>query len=397
MPLYEEKLICPFAVRFSQERIKEVFQDGREVADALGQIEARSASGEYDLVLQAPFPAIEILRWCPRHSVATDGEHWFTLDNRRLYCLQKAAAAHWPKRVAAVVQVLYNDAGCMWRKYDSTTCGRSVSIGRCLEAIVAKWDWSAEVAAAGEAGADRSSALAAVAADDGRVSRDDLADEEPDSLTAMLRRFAQADEASAPTAAPPAQKQPATAKPKSATAGCRTPSTNDGSEDSESSSEHEAAAAKRAATVLSEQLCGVWEDARGEGYVVQARAEGAWCARMPSAGGKKFTISYSQEDGLVWWGSAKSHFLDPADVVKGAERVQWYAARDRAKRRPRFVWHRSESEPSAGASCGKGGSGSREEAGGGGEEGRSAGGAKSARGRRPRHRKAQDRADLPQD
>ena len=65
--------------------------------------------------LEAPFPSIEVMPWrCklrdgatgrPRIDPATGGElydaedHLFALDNRRLYCLQKAAAAVWPARV----------------------------------------------------------------------------------------------------------------------------------------------------------------------------------------------------------------------------------------------------------------------------------------------------------
>ncbi len=46
---------------------------------------------------------------------------------------------HWPKRVGAVVDLLYSDTGRVRKKYDSSTEGRSVTIspsvkvGRCVE------------------------------------------------------------------------------------------------------------------------------------------------------------------------------------------------------------------------------------------------------------------------
>mmetsp|Transcript_954 Transcript_954/g.2100 ORF Transcript_954/g.2100 Transcript_954/m.2100 type:complete len:399 (-) Transcript_954:80-1276(-) len=336
MPVYEEKLISPFAIRFSQERIKNIFQDGRLVQEALEHIEVQPGYGSYDLVIQAPFPTIEVLRWCPRHHSANDGEHWFTLDNRRLYCLQKAAAAHWPKRVAAVVQVLYNDAGFMWRKYDSTTCGQTVGIGRCLEEIVVRWNWSAEVAQS-DAGA-HSAALRAVDADDHRVTVDALDDahEEPDSLMAILRRFSE--EPCGPTPGLQVEKERVNPTDKPAV-GCPTPTTSPGSDDSDSSSEREAAKHMSAA-VSKELLGGTWQDSKGETYTVQPHGNQSWYAWRLTADGCKFVMTHEEADGLVWWGEGKSHFLDLADVTEGAECVNWFAHWDKAKRKPRFTWRR---------------------------------------------------------
>jgi hypothetical protein len=79
---------------------------------------------DFDLILKAPFPNIEILRWEPPHcrdreaidkddltkfdqiwkqlavssihndSLLSQAKNWYTLDNRRLYCLQRMAAEH---------------------------------------------------------------------------------------------------------------------------------------------------------------------------------------------------------------------------------------------------------------------------------------------------------------
>eukprot|EP00929_Paragymnodinium_shiwhaense_P122165 TRINITY_DN9477_c0_g1_i1.p1 TRINITY_DN9477_c0_g1~~TRINITY_DN9477_c0_g1_i1.p1 ORF type:complete len:665 (+),score=126.98 TRINITY_DN9477_c0_g1_i1:100-2094(+) len=152
MPLYEEKLINPLAIRFTQEHIRTTFRDGHYLDDTLREITCVPGCKGYDLVIRAPFPHIEILRWRPRdprHGRGSERRlrkaHWFTLDNRRLYCLQHVAAAHWPKRVAAVVQILYNDPGAV-RKFDSASKGGMVSIAHsCRSSPVAWWDWETVV------------------------------------------------------------------------------------------------------------------------------------------------------------------------------------------------------------------------------------------------------------
>jgi len=155
MPIYEEKLISPLAIRFTQDYIRTSFRDGHQVETTMEEIKAEPGTGQYDLVLRVPFPHIEIIRWrIPRYGVgrtrgqsSKDGgaearEHWFTLDNRRLYCLQRAAVALWPKRVAAVVEILYADPGTVWKKYDSATHGWSVNLGpSATEMTTDRWDW----------------------------------------------------------------------------------------------------------------------------------------------------------------------------------------------------------------------------------------------------------------
>lgn len=155
MPIYEEKLISPLAIRFTQDYIRTTFRDGHQVEATMEEIKAEPGTGQYDLVLRVPFPHIEIIRWrIPRYGVgrvkgqsskeggAEAREHWFTLDNRRLYCLQRAAVALWPKRVAAVVEILYADPGTVWKKYDSSTHGWCVNLGPSMaEMMTDRWDW----------------------------------------------------------------------------------------------------------------------------------------------------------------------------------------------------------------------------------------------------------------
>eukprot|EP00439_Symbiodinium_sp_Y106_P034939 s4153_g4.t1 len=128
------------------EHIKTHFQDGRLVESTVPEIVAApSGSADYDIILKAPFPNIEILRWHAPDSGDKE-EQWYTLDNRRLYCLQRMAVENWPKRVAAVVDILYADNGKVRRKYDSTTSGRSVTISPSIKVpALTRWDWRLRV------------------------------------------------------------------------------------------------------------------------------------------------------------------------------------------------------------------------------------------------------------
>jgi len=207
MPIYEEKLISPLALRFTQEHIKTIFRDGRIVEDTVEEIRACSSRhGDFDLVLEAPFPQIEIIRWG-----RGDTEHWFTLDNRRLYCLQKAAMKHWPQRVAAKVEILYADPGAVKRKYDSTTTGESVTVAdSCKDAPLFRWDWRSAAAAAGAKGDDHqqeegskgmaATAQSVVARDDARREVDDLPNVTEAALDATLARLLAFEEAAAEAA-----------------------------------------------------------------------------------------------------------------------------------------------------------------------------------------------------
>jgi len=101
------------------------------------------------LIRRSPFPNIEIIRWYQRDELSSefDADHWFTLDNRRLYCLQRVAASLWPQRVAAVVELLYSAPDSAKRKDDSTTAGRIVSIGHNARMLTGCWDWRSEAGA----------------------------------------------------------------------------------------------------------------------------------------------------------------------------------------------------------------------------------------------------------
>lgn len=200
MPIYEEKLISPFAVRFTQEHIRTTFRDGRSVEAAVGEIYRAPGMADYDVILKFPFPAIEIIRWHahPREDASAselvdtsgevaDGDHWFTLDNRRLYCLQRAAAACWPRRAAIAVEILYASPGSVRRKCDTTTYGRSVTIAPTVHVSpTSRWNWRVEVQSSQQVGLGVCCATAAdVAAS--RIALDAiLADDAKPTVDALL-------------------------------------------------------------------------------------------------------------------------------------------------------------------------------------------------------------------
>jgi len=180
----DKRLLCPFSIRFSQTRCRPNFQDGREVDDASSLVssvpfeeawttpEAGEETAEnlpnhvedkYDEFLAHPFPTIEVIRWRAKVRDAEGKEifdpetgkdkmgeeQWFTLDNRRLYALQKAAVRMWPKRCCVVVRVLRGDFGHALKKFKTLTNGRTVEVGNRFWGDDAStnptWSWEAAV------------------------------------------------------------------------------------------------------------------------------------------------------------------------------------------------------------------------------------------------------------
>lgn len=200
MPLCEDKLISPLAVRFTQQRIRHTFQDGRKVEATIKEIKAMPGVGDYDVILHAPFPTIEIIRWSPNGRRAGGKSHWFSYDNRRLYCLQRVAAQYWPKRVGAVVEVLYADAGAIRKKLDSQTGGLSVSIGHAFATAdeLDEWGWHQAVREHGDFG---DAPYSNVAADDVKATVHDLTD--APAAPSALERLMQSLDGEAVEVSPP--------------------------------------------------------------------------------------------------------------------------------------------------------------------------------------------------
>jgi len=239
MPLYEEKMISPLGVRFTQEHIRTTFRDERIVEDTIKEIEFEEVPGaeDFDVILRFPFPAIEIVRWRAHGDDEEVAEeyHWFTLDNRRLYCLQRAAVSCWPKRAAVAVEILYASPGSVRRKCDTTTFGRSVTIAHSIRDLPeTRFDWVEEVGITVKGAQNRFSkeevrALNAIMADDERETVQDLLSLPGESMSAIDRALAHL---SPPTIlAPPAAGQNQKSFGRSST-----PSTMEPSEDSDDGS-----------------------------------------------------------------------------------------------------------------------------------------------------------------
>ncbi|CAE8691884.1 unnamed protein product [Polarella glacialis] len=197
MPLYEEKLINPLSVRFSQDRIWQEFTDGRRIEDSLKEITTIPLKGSsYEVALRAPFPAIEIIRYS-QEAREDDGERvlteqgrrtygeesWFTFDNRRLYCLQRMALQLWPTVVSVVVKVLFDmpAVGCAKHKFRSTSDGCSVKLSLDSGEPGSTWNWM-EAAFMIKIREGALEAMDAVRKDSDKTSKDKLADAPAEAL-----------------------------------------------------------------------------------------------------------------------------------------------------------------------------------------------------------------------
>jgi hypothetical protein len=161
-------MLPPLDIRFSQMKMRHLFGDGRRIAQAIEAIKTVPCSEEEAAAhpgakwrLEFPFPAIEVVRWrCklrdstgrPRLDPKTmqemydSEENWFTLDNRRLYCLQEASMRVWPDRcVARVSEVLGcgpRHHMCALRKFRTMDSGRSLMVGSCMDEVgFVRWSW----------------------------------------------------------------------------------------------------------------------------------------------------------------------------------------------------------------------------------------------------------------
>mmetsp|Transcript_58009 Transcript_58009/g.138095 ORF Transcript_58009/g.138095 Transcript_58009/m.138095 type:complete len:366 (+) Transcript_58009:66-1163(+) len=162
--------MCPLELRFSQRKMRNVFADGKLLSDTEESIRAlRRTPSEAEIYgaewkLEGPFPPIEVLRWrCKLRDETTgrplidpktgdemldDEESWFTLDNRRLCCLQRAAVKLWPERCTCdVVAEIPKGARRMReiRKFRTLDAGKSVMVGSKVDGVpFSRWAWRTE-------------------------------------------------------------------------------------------------------------------------------------------------------------------------------------------------------------------------------------------------------------
>jgi len=109
--------------------------------------------------LEVPFSPIEVVAFKPKMRSA-DGkamkdpstgapvhgkQRWFTFDNRRLHCLQRAALERWPRLcyVAVKVTAMASDDRKVLGKFKTTTEGESISIALAKSSAedVVLWSW----------------------------------------------------------------------------------------------------------------------------------------------------------------------------------------------------------------------------------------------------------------
>lgn len=336
MPLFEEKLISPFAIRFTQEHIRTTFRDGRAVEQTVNEIETQPGEGDVDLILNAPFPHIEIIRWA-----SAEGDHWFSFDNRRLYCLQRAAAAHWPRRVACVVEVLYAaDRSSWWRKCDTSVAGQSVNIRHSsTQPVISRWSWREAI----EEKKDTTMTVALFYAA-GLANRAVLGDEAKASIDDLIN---------APDHGTSSRDMPclqACITESQSRAGSIASTSSDVSDpDNKADALHDAQIVAKDAVSTEEMMLatvrhaldGWWEGDKGEAYKLVLDNESTWtCSRAGTGGNKKFTVKYDPESSLIWWGTSWKYYMDPSDLCDDPEQIVWYAGVDMKKARPKFRWYK---------------------------------------------------------
>lgn len=165
----------PLDIRFSQKKMRHMFFNGNLLADVAPLVQTvRCSSAEEALHgarwrVVAPFPAIEVVRWrCKlrdertgRPKVDHSGqiiydseEHLFTLDNRRLHCLQLAATRVWPDRCITDVSELPPgppEQMHEMKKFKTLDCGKSIMIGSKMDKVpFVQWSWRRRLQVADE-------------------------------------------------------------------------------------------------------------------------------------------------------------------------------------------------------------------------------------------------------
>lgn len=174
--------ISPLEVAFSQNVIYPKFSDGKSVDDAMRLIREDPGGSAFEsddgdeVLLEAPFPTIEAVRWAPkirdgegrpllddRGCQRLGAEGLFTVDNRRLYALQRAAVSRYPRRCRVTVAVITDRYEVLRhiKKFRTRTNGMSISVSEWngvgrdnarSYSTMRVWDWRSAVARLEEGG-----------------------------------------------------------------------------------------------------------------------------------------------------------------------------------------------------------------------------------------------------
>lgn len=136
---WDEQLVDPLMVRFTQDKVHPFFYRRGPIVNVLPKIRPvlRSVDDDDEEIVELvpPFGQIHCLR---------RGEDVWSLDNRRLYALQMAAMEQWPQRCR--VRILCRDRlprhkfKSQYRKFNTTSEGRVVAITARYQQFDT-WSW----------------------------------------------------------------------------------------------------------------------------------------------------------------------------------------------------------------------------------------------------------------
>lgn len=342
MSSLEERLICPFAVRFTQDEIKSKFEDGQDLEETVKEIQSEPGVDGYDFILKAPFLKLQITRRSLVHTdlAEDDVDHWFALGNRRLYCLQRAAASLWPKKCAARVDLVHAE-----KKDVSTVIGHAVTIEQLDKRHAEqsnRWDWRTAVQVGLETHLRRS--LRGISDCDIRQAHELVASDDRKAYTQELANVIQIH-------SPSIRKlSEATTTPTdigfsdfgSIADNMSTPSPRsaNSAEEPHMPSECTRRRSNDTLSALCVKLQGTWAGEKGETYEVkESGKEATWtCVRWDSCGSaKKYTLWYDAKSNCIAWGLDWSYYVDASEFLRDPRQLQWYSGFQKSHK-PRFTW-----------------------------------------------------------
>lgn len=123
--VWEERWISPLAVRFSQGKIHPFFHERGPISEVMLQIKLKSEEGKRSKRIEPPFPPVRLLHLKEQGVLVT-------LDNRRLYALQRFALQEWPTpclvRALCVDELTPTRLRAENRKFTNRLCGLQLEV-----------------------------------------------------------------------------------------------------------------------------------------------------------------------------------------------------------------------------------------------------------------------------
>lgn len=123
--VWEERWVSPLAVRFSQGKIHPFFHERGPISEVLLQIHSTADEEGNIRYIDPPFPPMRLLHLKPFGVLVT-------LDNRRLYALQRFALQEWPQvclvKALCVEELTPTRLKAENRKFTNRTCGLEIEI-----------------------------------------------------------------------------------------------------------------------------------------------------------------------------------------------------------------------------------------------------------------------------